>query len=226
MISTEPRRRFALLLATWIVWPSLLCAQTPPSTSPALRCDRDEACNRGYEQAQRLIKANKRQEALESLTALYERYRDEWLTLPIARQEHLLGRFSDAEQHYQRWLAADVEPDPARVASVRRYLDEVRQQLAAEKQKKAAETPAATVLTPPPLPVTTEPSLAVSQGAASDQAPQNPASKPLYRRAWFWGVIGGSAAVALGLGVGLGLGLGANRSGSDPNYRNVVTPEF
>lgn len=215
MISTELRRFRAPLLAASLLWPTILWAQTPPAAPPLLRCDRDDACNRGFEQAQRLIKANKRQEALDSLTALYESYRDEWLMLPIARQEHILGRFAAAEQHYQRWIAADVETDPARVAVVKRYLEEVRQQLAAEKHRAAAQTPAAAVPTSPPQ-AAVEPNLTVQQGALVQKA-ESAAPKPLYRRGWFWGVLGGSAAVALGLGLGLGLGL--NRG---PNYINVV----
>lgn len=34
-----------------------------------------------------------------------------------------------------------------------------------------------------------------------------PSKRPVYKRGWFWGVIGGVAAVGVGLGVGLGLGL-------------------
>jgi tetratricopeptide (TPR) repeat protein len=42
--------------------------------------------------------------------------------------------------------------------------------------------------------------------------PPPPPEKPLYKKAWFWGVVGGGVA-AVALGVGLGVGLGA---GSDP----------
>lgn len=44
-------------------------------------------------------------------------------------------------------------------------------------------------------------------------ASQAPPPKPLYRKAWFWGIIGGVSAVGLALGLGLGLGLRQSNTG-------------
>jgi tetratricopeptide (TPR) repeat protein len=71
-------------------------------------------------------------------------------------------------------------------------------------------TPAATV-TP-----AAAPSVELSTSRAAPQ------QKPLYKKAWFWGVIGGVVVVA-GVGVGLGLGLkgGASVPGSDLGNQRV-----
>ena len=42
-------------------------------------------------------------------------------------------------------------------------------------------------------------------------------TRPIYKRGWFWGVVGGSV-VAVGLGIGLGVGLGVHKSDPAPSY--------
>jgi len=49
------------------------------------------------------------------------------------------------------------------------------------------------------------------QQAAQLTAAPPPPEKPVYKKAWFWAVIGGGVAVvALGVGLGVGLGTGGN----------------
>jgi tetratricopeptide (TPR) repeat protein len=52
-----------------------------------------------------------------------------------------------------------------------------------------------------------------------EQAPQE--RKPIYKKAWFWGVIAG-AVVVVGVGVGLGVGLSSGPSDPVPSFGTVT----
>lgn len=40
---------------------------------------------------------------------------------------------------------------------------------------------------------------------AADRQPQQPPEKPIYKKAWFWAIIGGATAAGLAIGLGVGL---------------------
>jgi hypothetical protein len=84
-----------------------------------------------------------------------------------------------------------------------------------DKQKSSAEgppqqpLPATGVTTPPPTappPSAPPPTTTTTTTGRADLVAQ-PAEKPVYKKAWFWGVIGGAAVVVAG-GVVLGVVLG------------------
>jgi tetratricopeptide (TPR) repeat protein len=66
--------------------------------------------------------------------------------------------------------------------------------------------------TPEPTPVVT-PAPQTAPAAAVVAQPDE--KKPITKKAWFWGVVGGGAAVVV-LAVGLGVGLGVSSSPKDP----------
>ena len=90
--------------------------------------------------------------------------------------------------------------------SVRRLVAQLEEAISAEAAAKPV-TPAPEPVHPTPeggaavpaaaLPTNAQPATTVSTTAAT------PADKPLVKKAWFWGVVGGAVA-AVGLGVGLG----------------------
>ena len=103
-----------------------------------------------------------------------------------------LGRFHDAVENFRRYLTAlPAASDRAEVQERVRQL-EMRLEEAAKLDRE---------LTPAPLVAA-------------------PARRPIYKRAWFWGVIGGAVAVAA-LGVGLGVGLSSSSGdGFSPTLPN------
>ena len=129
----------------------------------------------------------------------------------IAQAYRLSKRPDKALSFYQKYL---------RVAPDAKNRDEVQRQMAAlqeliDKQKSSAEgppqqpLPATGVTTPPPTappPVAPPTPTATSTTGRADLVAQ-PAEKPVYKKAWFWGVIGGAAVVVAG-GVVLGVVLG------------------
>ena len=152
------------------------------------------------------------------------------------RAQYALHHFAEAASDFEK--AFELKPDPAilynaaqahRFAGnkqrslelyesyVRLYGDQPNareasqhaQQLrdAIEVERKATSAPSESIVPPS----TTSDSAATAVTAAP------PAKKPIYKKAWFWGVIGGGAAVVI-VGVGLGVGLGAAKKDPMPTY--------
>jgi Tetratricopeptide repeat len=49
-----------------------------------------------------------------------------------------------------------------------------------------------------------------------------PENKPIWKKGWFWGVIGGAAAVVIGVGVGVGIALSSGDKDPTPSYGSVT----
>lgn len=125
----------------------------------------------------------------------------------IAQAYRLSKRPEKALSFYQKYLR--VSPDA-------KNRDEVERQMAAlqeliDKQKSSAEGPPqqplpATGVATPPV-VTPPPSTTTTTTTGRADLVARPAEKPVYKKAWFWGVVGGAAVVVAG-GVVLGVVLG------------------
>ena len=127
----------------------------------------------------------------------------------IAQAYRLSKRPDKALSFYQKYL---------RVAPEAKNRDEVERQIASlqeiiDKQKKSAESPPQQPLpvTPQPQQPTTTTTTAQPQTGRADLVAQ-PAEKPVYKKAWFWGVVGGAAVLVAG-GVVLGVVLGTRGNG-------------
>jgi len=133
----------------------------------------------------------------------------------IAQAYRLSKRPDKALSFYQKYLRVNPEA---------KNRDEVEKHIAAlkeivDKQKSSAESPPqGTLPTPPPAtaPATTPPPTSTPTSAApattgrADLVAQ-PAERPVYKKAWFWGVMGGVAAVvAAGVVVGVVYGTRSN----------------
>ena len=156
-------------------------------------------------------------------TALYEagnydraidEYREAYKLLPLpdllfnlGQAYRLKGDLKTAADHYRRYLA-DKPTGPVS--------DEAREHLAEiETASRPAPSPPAATSIPPAPETATVPASHVPQPAPPTQAPVAatvtkrspvaPSNKRLWKRAWFWGVVG---AVAAGVAVGVGVGLG------------------
>jgi hypothetical protein len=123
----------------------------------------------------------------------------------IAQAYRLAGDHSNALQFYRSFLRR--VPDAPNRTVIEARIAELKKLIEEEDANKKAPPEGATAM---PLPTATAPASAVAPAppaplAVVATAPP-PARKPLYKRAWLWGVVGG-AAVAVALGVGLGVGL-------------------
>jgi hypothetical protein len=146
--------------------------------------------------------------ALEHFRTAYRLVHEPALLFNIGQCQRQLGDYDGASKSYRAYLreASDVSED--RRAEVQKLVDTMELAL---KDKRAQQPPTGTQ----PLGTTKqEPVATPTNHSAHDTAPLTitspvpvaPAPVPVYKRAWFWGVIGG-AVVVVAVGVGLGVGL-------------------
>jgi tetratricopeptide (TPR) repeat protein len=123
----------------------------------------------------------------------------------IAQAYRLSKRPEKALSFYQKYLR--VNPDAKNRAEVERHMAALKEIV--DKQKSSAESPPQTPLPTPSGPATTTPSgspasTTTTTTTRGDLTAQAPEGRPVYKKGWFWGVIGGVVAVAA-VGVALGV---------------------
>lgn len=189
----------------------LLLSARPVAGQPAApSCADIPDCASRFMEAQSLSKAGATEQALQRFQALDRQYGDPAALYPIAVMLDRLGRFAEAAVSYQRYLDSGAESEPERLAQIHERL----------RQAQGKASPPLPDLKPPPdtppgggpvspvqIPVKTEPQRV-----------------PLYKRGWFWAVVGGGVA-AVALGVGLGVGLGS-RGPRLPDGVNIYAATF
>lgn len=173
-------------------------------------CLNDGPCRARYEEARRAYKEKRYDVARKGYQAAYEQRQAPWLLINIGRSYQRLGRLRDALDAYERYQAADPNPDPNVMARVKEYAAQVRAGLGQGPIQGQPGTPPA------------DPQLT---GVAQAEPPPAPLSekKPVYKKAWFWVTIAG-AAVAVGAGVGLGVYFGTRSTEPLPQTK-LPNPE-
>jgi len=190
----------------WLVsFGFLALVASPAHAQPvATSCEAVPECLARFGVVQRLSKSKDYPHALQILSDLHQQYGDPKLLYSIGLTLSRLGRHAEAVTAYRDYLASGVEKDAAQIAKVQEEL---------RKAKELAQ-PAPAVAAPQP-PAATVP------GAAQQPVSE---AKPLYKKPWFWAVLGGGVA-AIGLGVGLGVGL-SSRGPSLPEGVNTYVATF
>jgi tetratricopeptide (TPR) repeat protein len=152
-------------------------------------------------------------EAAKEYEAAFRDHDDGAFLFNIAQAYRLAGDHANALQFYRSFLrrvpdAPNRTVIEARIAELKTLIEQE------DANKKAppegANAPASSVISSPP---SRAPASATAPLVVDSPAPlaRDPERRPVYKRAWFWGVVGG-AAVAVALGVGLGVGLSSSTS--------------
>ena len=173
-------------------------------TPAPFHCEANTACLSLFEQAQQQSKAGLLTDALRTYKLAYEVQADPRLLFSIARVLHKQGQAAEAISFYRRYI--DSEDDGA------------------AQKEKARDYITQLELVPPPHPPPQEKLTVIPVVAPPESKPVQPESVPVYKKGWFWAVVGGCAA-AIGLGIGLGVGL-SNRSPSLPDGINTYAATF
>lgn len=172
-------------------------AQTSSDPESFLRaCERNVECSAHLSRANQLYDQNVLTAALSEFHAAHALQPYPLLLYNIARIHHKQSHYSEAIAYYQRYLET-AHPD--RAARARQLIAEARQE-----QYVLEVMPE-----PPPAPCSPEPGPVA--GPALTEPPSviaHPAQRPVYKRWWFWTVIGIAAA-----GAAVGAGIGAYASG-------------
>lgn len=136
--------------------------------------------------------------AIEAFLAAYEIRQLPRVLLNIAQVYRKIGRSEDALTYYERYLKAEQNPPPKIRADVERYIQQTRSALSTPEVKEDILRRSE----PPPT------------GWDSSTGKMMPwyqkqyeASRKVYKKPWFWVVVGGAAAAAVAIGVGVGVGV-------------------
>lgn len=142
-------------------------------------CSADPACLSLYERAKAASAAGDLDESLRLYKLAHEVRPDPLLLFSIARILHKQGKTREAVPYYTRFLAAPTE-DPAPRRKAEEYLAQIRGQ------------------TPTNPDVATDPAPKEPQAATPAAATE---STPVYKKWWFWTLIGVGVAGGVAAGV-------------------------
>lgn len=150
-------------------------------------CNQDDECRTHFVKGKSLYKKQDYTSALQEFQTAYERRQTPILLANIGRTLQKLGRPKEALDYYQRCQAA-AQSDTELQEKLTVYIAETKALLATTSPVGATPEPTAE-----PAPA----ALLLTKG--SDDKP-----KPVYKKAWFWVVIGvGTAAVVGGVVAGV-----------------------
>lgn len=181
-------------------------------------------CASRFRDAQILSKAGANERALQIFRAIDRQYDDPKVLYPIAVMLDRLGRFAEAVVAYQRYLDSGAETDPEWATKIQEQLRQAQARVSPLPPPLEIPVQQLPPETPAQKPPQETPPHGVSGIAIIPPVTVEPQAVPVYKRGWFWVVIGGSAA-AVAIGVGLGVGL-TNRVPSLPDGVNTYNATF
>ena len=191
-----------VVLVGLLVAPSAALAQ-----QKGKKLDPDEVKARAlFGEAQKAYDLGQFDQALTQYTEAYKLRPLPGFLFNIAQCQRQLGNFKEAAFFYGRFID-NSKPEAANVDLAKQLFEDSKQRdaektaegerreerarLAAQAQAKN-DAPVATNLLPAALPASTPPLVAQEEA-------------PVYKKGWFWGVVGGVAAVAIAGGIYAGL---------------------
>lgn len=212
---------------TWLaaVCAVLVLCDASVRAATVTSCSQDAACSAQFKQASQLYQEGQYARAVLAFQAAYDRRHEPRILVNIGRTLQKLGHPKEAIEFYERSQAA-APGDTALQTSVSKFITEARAQLEAQLHPPPAPPTAPTASgdaggdgdkEPPP-------EGEVAEGATAPAAPKEPLemppmmlqqpymrpvvkyvltpSRPIYKRWWFWTLIGvaaagGAAAIAV-----------------------------
>ena len=201
----------------------LLAIALPALARPALAND----FKTNYDLGVALYQAQKYEESIPSFQAAYALEPKPGILFNIAQAYRKSGHLREAIQYYDKYLSVDPQIDGDTRKKVDGYLLEARTTLAAlelEMKRRLAEEKAlrerdqtsAQLVEPPPVVPAPQPS--PPPALPTDLTPPAPTPRPIYRRWWFWTLIGGAVAA----GAVAGIVVGTQRAGAAPEVPSDV----
>jgi hypothetical protein len=189
-------------------------------------CLKDPICKDHYNKALKLYYDGKYADALPKFEDAYARRQMPWLMLNIGRTMQRLGRPQEAITYYERYKKAELNLDPVTLERVNKYIEQAKALL--EKPPEPTENPVQRPVRLDPAQTTpVNPPIVQSPGTTPDGPKDVPAKKPIYKKWWFWTIIG--VVVVGGVAGGVAGGLQAKKSPPPdliPSTDPVYMPTF
>jgi tetratricopeptide (TPR) repeat protein len=156
-----------------------------------------------YEQGAAAYNLGRFDDAIAAFSDAYEEDHAPILLFNIAQSHWKKGDHEHALFFYRRYL--DADPRASNRATVEARIESLAAELEAHKPAPAPAPPLPPASGPPPTEAARSGTPDVTAGRAvapvAVEAAATPAGRPVYQRAWFWGVVGaaviGAAAVAV-----------------------------
>ena len=164
-------------------------------SSPAkpVVCEKIPRCVEQTELAIRQA-ATDREAALATTQEAYRQYPDPLLCYNLGRLLHQLNRFAEAVEQYRCFLSSGLAIPPERLSKTRTFLEQAEQELA-----KIPPLP------PPPTSIVTPPPVAVTPSPIVTPPPKVTENVPVYKKWWFWMILGSVAAAGIAGGTAGGV---------------------
>jgi len=186
-----------------------------------------EAAKKAFSEATRYYNLNQYADALEAFKRAYWNYEDPVFLYNIAQCHRLLKHKAEAIDFYKSYLRN--APNARNRVEVQHVVAELEASLQQDRALanappegpiQSTNTPPSTA--PPPTATTTEPPpSSPAPVVTTTPAPSPRAEKPMWKKAWFWGVVGGAAVVVAGVAIGVGI---ATSTPKDPTASLGVRP--
>ena len=162
----------------FVVLSLLRAARAEPADDPAA------AFRVHYGNAVNLFGADRYQEAIKEFQAAYVLESRPRLLFNIGQAHRILGNYKEALRYYLMYQTLEPNPKPGLRDELERYIARMRELIgAAEDLQKAHDHDHRIIEEPRP----------------------SPKEKPLYKRGWFWAVVGSGVGAALVIGLAAGL---------------------
>lgn len=211
---------------SWPGWVLLCCSLLwllSPSTAQAVPlpaddgCLNDGVCRSHYEQAVKQFESGRYELALGSFQAAYQRRQMPWLLINLGRTLHRLGRPREALQYYDRYRQAEARPDPETAARLEKYTAQAKTLVdtagaplsATPDDDPAGEVGSLPAQSPPAQPAVSPAASTPADSTGPAASPATPPAEevrtPIYKKWWFWTIVGGGALLVVGIGVGAGV---------------------
>lgn len=216
--------------ASWrVVWAALLTIATclTSVTLPTrLRAQaqepdaaRDAAAREAFESGRNAYDLGRFSEALAAYERSYELSHRPLLLFNIARAAEADGRPARAIEAYEGYLQAVPDADNRAFAEAR--LSKLRGAAPASAPPVVSPKAAADTLAPAPMSTTAVAAEGGSTPPKREDAPQP--ARPVWKRAWFWGVIGAVVAGAVTAGIVVSLRDEPKRATADEHISALVS---
>jgi tetratricopeptide (TPR) repeat protein len=183
-------------------------------------CLKDPECNEHYQRALAEYDAGRYDTALAGFQAAYARRQMPWLLVNIGRTVQRLGRPQEAINYYERYKKAEPNIDAEAEKRINKYIEQARALL-----ESTPEQPTLPLTPPKPDPTTTPPALNLNATAPTPPPPSDaPAGRPVYKKWWFWTIIG--VVVAGGVAGGVAGAVLANKKQPVPDPIQPTDPVY
>jgi tetratricopeptide (TPR) repeat protein len=177
-----------------------------------------------FKKAQAHYAVGEYQEAADAYQSAYKLKPDPALLFNAAQALRLAGKLDRAITLYRNYLR--FYPNAANADSVQAQIAKVEKQLEAERAAATAPPAVASpVVDPapvtPPLPPSAASPPAASEAPLLTATAPAPEPRPLYKKVWFWGVVGGVVAAGVVTAVVLSSGGGGGAWNNLPEVREL-----